>query len=222
MRILAIDAWPAYLERLRADPGEVDMLTQEILLNATEFFGHRKAFERLENEALSRLFALKPGENDTLRAWVVGCATGEEAYSLAITLLEQRAKRDVRPRIQVFASDLSEDGLQRGRLGLYPTEIETVMSPARLAKFFVREDDHGYRVTQLLRNIVVFAWHNVVKDFPFSQLDIVVCRRGLLDGFKPEIRQAVLRNFHYALKPHGLLIIDSSSRPDEETPQLFG
>jgi two-component system, chemotaxis family, CheB/CheR fusion protein len=222
MRILAIDAWPTYLERLRADAGEGEVLAHEVLLNAGEFFCQRESFERLENEALSGLFALKGGESDTLRAWVVGCSTGEDAYSLAITLLEQRAKLDLRPRIQVFASDLSEDALQRARLGLYPTEIETMMSSERLAKFFVREDDRAYRVTQALRNVVVFAWHDVVKDFPFSQLDLAVCRPGLLDGFKPEVRQAVLRNFHYALKPHGLLVADSNSGVDEEAPQLFG
>jgi two-component system CheB/CheR fusion protein len=216
-----MDSWPAYLQLLRSETDEVDALTQEILLNPTGFFGHQKVFERLERHELPRLFA-KTTENDTLRAWVVGCSTGEDAYSLAIALLEQRARLDIKPRVQVFASDLADDGLQRARLGCYPREIEAAISPARLTKFFIREDDHGYRVTQQLRNIVVFALHNVFKDLPFSQLDLVVCHRSLLDSLRAEVRQSVLRNFHYALRPHGLLVVDSSVGLDEEVPQLFG
>ena len=123
-------------------------------------------------------------------------------------------------RVQVFASDVAEESLQRARLGIYSPEIEDSISGERLAKFFVR-DEHGYRVRPELRNIVVFAFHDVVNDFPFSQLDLVVCRRDVLEDLKPEVRKTVLRNLHYSLRPHGLLVVDSSAGLDVEAPKLF-
>ncbi len=220
MRVRAIDDWPRYLELVRGDAREVDALAADLLSNVTEFFGHEGVSERLEADVLPRLFALKSDDSDTVRAWAVGCSTGEDAYSLAIALLEERLRREVQPRIQVFASDTAEEALQRARLGLYLPEIEASLSPERLEKFFV-VDERGYRVRPYLRNVVVFASHDVVKDFPFSQLDLIVCRRGLLENLKPDVRRAVLRNLHYALRPHGLLVVDPNAKVDLEAPQLF-
>ena len=220
MRIHARDDWSAYLELLRADTAEVEALANELLLNVTDFFSRENGFDRLEADVLPRLLATKTIDGDTLRAWVVGCSTGEDAYSLAIALLEQYARRAVQPRIQVFASDLAEGSLHRARLGSYPKEIEDLVSPQRLAAFFVREE-RGYRVRPELRDLVVFAAHDVVKDFPFSHLDLVLCRRSLLDDLLPDVRRAVLRNFHYALRLHGLLVVGGSVGLDVDAPHLF-
>jgi two-component system CheB/CheR fusion protein len=220
MRVRAAAGWAEYLALLRADAAEAEALANDVLLNVTEFFGDDKTYARLEADVLPRLLALKSGERDTLRAWVVGCSTGEHAYSLAITLLEQAARLAAGVRVQVFASEVGE-ALHRARAGFYPLEIEGSMSPARLAKFFVREDGRGYRVRPELREVVVFASHDFVNDFPFSQLDLVVCSGNLLDDLNREVRSAVLRNFHYALRPHGLLVVDSSAGVDADVSQLF-
>jgi two-component system CheB/CheR fusion protein len=220
MRVRAAAGWPEYLALLRADAAEAEALANDVLLNVTEFFGDDKTYACLEADVLPRLLALKSGERDTLRAWVVGCSTGEHAYSLAIALLEQAARRAAGVRVQVFASEVGE-ALHHARAGFYPLEIEASMSPARLAKFFVREDGRGYRVRPELREVVVFASHDVVNDFPFSQLDLVVCSGNLLDDLNRDVCSAVLRNFHYALRPHGLLVVESSAGVEADVSQLF-
>jgi two-component system CheB/CheR fusion protein len=220
MRVHAIDDCDAYIELVRTDAREAAALAEDLLLHVSEFFDGT-VLAGIESEALPRLFALKTTERDTLRAWVVGCSTGEDAYSLAITLLEERARRDSGTRLQVFASDVDEESLQHARAGVYPLEIEQSMSPERLEKFFVREGGRAYRVRSALRNAVVFASHDVVRDFPFSQLDLVVCRSGFLEDLKPEVRRAVLRNFHYALHAHGLLVVDASAALTADVRHLF-
>jgi two-component system CheB/CheR fusion protein len=219
MRLQAIDDWSKYLELLRSDAAEVQALAGDIHSNVAGSFRDEKAFARLEG-VLPRLFAAKAGNHDTVRAWVVGCSTGEEAYSLAIALLEERSRRGMQTLIQVFASDVGEESLQRARLGTYSSEIEASLSAERLMKFFVR-DERGYRVRSELRNAVVFACHDVVHDFPFSRLDLVVCRHGMLADLKPQVRRVVLRHFHHSLRPHGLLIVDSGVGLDLEAPELF-
>ena len=221
MRLHSTDDWSNYLDLLRAEPAEAADLAKDLQSNVAEFFREPETFSRLVTDVLPRLFALKSTQRDTLRAWVVGCSTGEEAYSLAIALVEQASDREPKPRLQVFASEMADEPLQRARAGFYPLEIEEAMSSSRLAKFFVRDHDRGYRVRHELRNLVVFAAHDVVNDFPFSQLDLVVCRGSLLDEFNADVRRAVLRNFHYALRPHGVLVVDSSAGLDLEVPHLF-
>jgi two-component system, chemotaxis family, CheB/CheR fusion protein len=221
MRLLAIDEWPDYVERLQAERDEAGVLANDLLQNVTEFPRDDGAFAKLESEVLPQLFARKSGSQHALRAWVVGCSTGEAAYALAIALLERRASLEMPPRIQVFASDMSDQALQRARLGFYPAEIETAIPQERLAKYFIKEDDRGYRVRPMLREVLLFAAHNVVKDFPFSQLDLILCPRGLLENLKPDARRSVLRTFHYALLPHGLLVVDSSQRLEADAPQYF-
>ena len=220
MRMHAIGDWPQYLKLLRADAGEAETLAADIVQHITEFFEQRHAFERLETEVLPQLVLSKFGADDTVRAWIVGCSTGEGAYSLAMTLLETRARGAVQPRVQVFASDVADEPLRRARLGVYPAEIAEAMSSERLRKFFVREDGM-YRVRAHLRDVVVFARHDVAEDFPFSQLDLVVCRPSVLESLKPDVRRMVLRNFHYGLRPHGFLILDSSTGLDAELSGFF-
>jgi two-component system, chemotaxis family, CheB/CheR fusion protein len=220
MRLKAIDDWSKYLELLRSDAAEAEALAGDVSSNAARFFRDEKMFGRLEGDVLPRLFALKASGRDTVRAWVVGCSTGEEAYSVAIALLEERSRRDAQAPIQVFASEVAEDSLQRARLGTYSPEIEDSLSAERLAKFFVR-DERGYRVRSELRDVVVFACHDVVRDFPFSRLDLIVCRHAVLEDLKPQARKAVVRHFHHSLRPHGLLVVDSSVGLDLDAPELF-
>jgi two-component system CheB/CheR fusion protein len=220
MRLHGFEDWPRYVDLVRSDSGEAEALCNELLLNVTEFFGHQPAFERLERSLLPKILEAKSDAHDTLRAWLVGCSTGEDAYSLAIALLEAREQRAVRPAIQLFASDLADEPLRYARLGVYPAEIAETMPSARLTKFFLREDG-TYRVRPHLRNLVVFARHDVVSDFPFSNLDLVVCGRTVLENLTPDARLAVLRNFHYGLLPNGVLMVDSAAALDIDAPSLF-
>ncbi|HEX6925419.1 MAG TPA: CheR family methyltransferase [Longimicrobiaceae bacterium] len=143
-----------------------------------------------------------------VRAWCVGCATGEEAYSLAIVLLEATMRLEPAPQIQVFASDLHERSIERARQGFYPGDIEAEVSPERLRRFFVREDG-GYRVRKEVRERVTFAPHDLLTDPPFSRLDLISCR-NLLIYLQRDAQRDVLELFHCALRPEGLLVFGSS------------
>jgi two-component system CheB/CheR fusion protein len=149
---------------------------------------------------------------DTVRIWVPGCATGEEAYSIAIIVLEEAARHDIRPAVQVFGSDLDTRALAIAREGLYPAAIEADVNEERLRRFFVHEGDH-YRVRRELRDIVLFAAHSVLKDPPFSRIDLISCR-NLLIYLDRELQQQVCSTFHYALNPGGYLIVGSSETAD--------
>ena len=188
MRLRAIDDWQKYLELLRDDATEAEALAGDVSSNVTGFFRDDKAFARLEGDVLPRLFALRSGDRDTVRVWIVGCCCGRGHLLARERVARGAARHDIETRVQIFASDVAEEALQRARLGIYAPEIEDWISGERLAKFFVR-DEHGYRVRPELRNIVVFAFHDVVNDFPFSQLDLVVCRPDVLEDLKPEVRK---------------------------------
>jgi len=168
----------AYARFLQANAAEVAALYQNLLISVTNFFRDPAVFARLEQVVIPQLFAGK-GPSDQVRVWVAGCATGEEAYSLAILLLEQTSRLDPPIPIQIFATDLSEPALLRGRAGLYPETIADDVSAERLARFFSREGG-GYRVNQRLRDCVLFAPHNLLKDPPFSKLDLITCRNLLI------------------------------------------
>src|SRR6185503_14455800 len=142
------------------------------------------------------------------RAWTIGCATGEEAYTLAILFFEHASKMEIRPKIQVFASDLDENSIMLAREGLYPAAIEADVSPERLERFFIREGDH-YRVTRELRDSVLFTNHNVLRDPPFSRQDIISCRNLLIYLQRP-LQDNVFNIFHYALRPGGYLFLGNS------------
>jgi two-component system, chemotaxis family, CheB/CheR fusion protein len=217
MRVRSMETIPEYLRLLEAEVDESTALASEVALNVTEFFADEDASRRLERDILPQLFERKNGHG-AIRAWCVGCATGEEAYSLAMQLVEQRTSRKASLRLQVFAGDADEALLQRARLGVYPPEIAASVSEARLATFFVR-DERGYRVRPELRRTVTFARHDVFTDFPFSHLDLIVCRRRMLRNLTPAARRAVLQSFQFALEPHGVLIVSQEDAFDE--PRLF-
>ncbi|HEY9199251.1 MAG TPA: chemotaxis protein CheB [Gammaproteobacteria bacterium] len=196
-----------YLEFLRLTPGEVRLLAEEFLITVTRFFRDAGAFEHLETEAIPRLFEGRTSV-DRIRVWSVGCATGEEAYSIAMLLLEQAARVPDPPELEIFASDLREHSLERAREGRYPDTIEADVSPQRLQRFFVNEGG-GYRVRKEVREIVVFASHNLLRDPPFSRLQLIVCR-NLLIYLQRQAQNDVIDLFHYALEPGGLLLLGPS------------
>ena len=195
-----------YLGRLRETPAEAEALLDDLLISVTNFFRDPEAFDGLA-DAVPGLFEGKRAE-DEVRVWVPACATGEEAYSIAILLLEHAATLVAPPRIQVFATDLSERAVHTAREGRYPESIEADVTRERLNKFFAHESGH-YRVTETLRETVVFAQHSLLSDPPFSRLDLVSCR-NLLIYFQRELQQRVLALFHYSLRPDGLLFLGAS------------
>ena len=217
LHVTGADSLPAYLSRLREDAAEADALLDDLLISVTNFFRDPEAFETFERTA-ARLFEGK-GPGDEVRAWVAGCATGEEAYSVAMLLLEHAATLAEPPRIQVFATDLSDKAVQTARAGTYPESIEADVSPKRLRRFFAHENGQ-YRVAERLRETVLFAPHSLLVDPPFSRLDLVSCR-NLLIYFQRDLQQQALALFHYAVRPGGLLFLGTSESPDVG-PELFG
>ena len=200
-----------YLEFLRGNPKEANALADEFLITVTQFFRDAEVFGYLEKEVIPELFKGKTA-SDSIRVWSVGCATGEEAYSVAMLLLEQAGRLAEAPHIEIFASDLHEPSLRRAREGLFPDTIEADVSAERLRRFFVKEDN-SYRIRQELREHVVFASHNLLRDPPFSRIDLIVCR-NLLIYLQRELQSDVIELFHYALNPGGLLLLGPSESID--------
>ena len=212
MQINQISDLSDYLDMVRDSPEEQRRLFEDLLITVTEFFRDPEVFEEIGRSVIPRLFKDKTG-GDTLRIWSVGCSTGEEAYSLAMLLIEQADREEDPPSFQVFASDVHQPSLQVARQGLYPKAIEADVSPERLQRFFIR-DNAGYRVREDLRGTVTFAPHNFLKDPPFSRLDLVVCRNVLI-YLRREVQKDVLRVFHYALNPGGLLVLGTSESVED-------
>ncbi|HYY43502.1 MAG TPA: CheR family methyltransferase, partial [Pyrinomonadaceae bacterium] len=202
---------PAYLEYVRKHPAEVQGLLRDLLISVTNFFRDPEAFRRLEGEIVPRLFADK-AMGDQLRVWVSGCATGEEAYSLAMLLAEHADTLASPPALQVFATDIDEDALAHGRSGLYPNTIAADVSQERLKRFFVMEGQY-YRVKRELREMVLFAPHNILRDPPFSKLNLVSCR-NLLIYINRQMQERIIEIFHFALKPGGFLFLGTSESAD--------
>ncbi|MBX3501067.1 MAG: PAS domain-containing protein [Alphaproteobacteria bacterium] len=207
MQVLQIDQIPEFIERLRKEPQELDALLQDLLIGVTNFFRDPAAFEALEREVIAALFHGK-GPDDSVRVWVPGCSTGEEAYSIAILLREHMPKTQAAPRLQIFASDIDEQSLQIARVGRYPSTIARDVSPARLERHFVREDG-SYRIASDLREICLFSAHNLLRDAPFSKLDLVSCR-NLLIYLTPDLQNRLIPLFHYALNDPGFLFLGTS------------
>ncbi|WP_159729358.1 chemotaxis protein CheB [Methylosinus sp. Ce-a6] len=200
-----------YLDFLRGDATEAQLLAEEFLITVTRFFRDAEVYDYLEKEIVPRLFEGKTSL-ETIRVWSVGCATGEEAYSVAMLMLEQAGRVTAAPKIEIFASDLHEPSLRRAREGEYADSIEAEVSPERLERFFVREDTN-YRIRKDVREIVVFANHNLLRDPPFSRLDLIICR-NLLIYLQRELQNDVIDLFHYALNPEGLLLLGPSESID--------
>jgi two-component system CheB/CheR fusion protein len=196
-----------YARFLRKNPGEVEALYQDILIHVTRFFRDPETFEALKATILPRLFADR-SRPEPLRVWVLGCSTGEEAYSIAITFAELAKAKGAQVPVQVFATDLNGAVIEKARAGVYPKSIARDVSPERLRTFFV-EVDGCYRISKAIREMCVFARHNVLTDPPFSQMDLISCR-NLLIYLEPALQQRVVPLLHYALKPGGFLLLGNS------------
>ncbi len=214
MALHAQESLGAYADRLKGDAAEVEALSQDLLVSVTSFFRDPDVFTALKTVVFPKLAADKP-PNEPVRVWVPGCSTGQEAYSLAIALVEFYDGKPVRPPIQIFSTDLGEKvSLDRARGGLYPEGIEGEVSAERLRRFF-HHDDHGYRVHKMIRDLCVFARHDVTTDPPFSHVDLISCRNLLIYLTTP-LQKRVLAAFHYALNVPGYLLLGSAETAGEQ------
>ena len=200
-----------YVDLLRSEPEEVEDLLRDLLITVTNFFRDPEAFAALETKIIPKLFEGKTAQ-DTVRVWVAGCGTGEEAYSLGMLLLEQAQKLDSPPRIQIFASDINAQAIRIGRECKYDEAITVDVSPERLERFFTKEGNL-YRVKKELRELVLFAPHNLLRDPPFSKLDLVTCRNLLIYLNRPT-QERVIELFHFSLIRSGYLFLGSSESID--------
>jgi two-component system, chemotaxis family, CheB/CheR fusion protein len=197
----------SYLKRLENDPPELDALYRDLLISVTSFFRDPETFGYLKSDVIPHI--LKQGHGDLpIRVWVPGCATGEEAYSIAILLLESLQSPAGSTRVQIFASDISKQAIQTARDGLYPENIASDVSSERLRRFFVKVND-GYQVSKQVRDLCIFAVQDVTKDPPFSRMDLITCRNLLIYLGVP-LQKKVLAAFQYALNPDGHLVLGSS------------
>ena len=193
-----------YVELLERSPEEVRGLFQDLLIHVTRFFREPESFEALAAEVFPKL--LDGNDPDRpIRAWVCGCATGEEPYSLAIALLEFLQQRQSTARIHIFATDVSETAIEHARSGVYPASIADDVGAERLRRFFTRSDGH-YRVSKQIRDLCVFARQDLTRDPPFSRLDLVMCRNVLI-YMNPVLQRKLIGLFHYALHPDGHLVL---------------
>lgn len=201
-----------YVDRLRDDPNELNLLYKDLLIGVTKFFRDTEAFQHLEKDVLPQLL-LKVRPEDELRIWVAGCATGEEAYSLAILVHEQleRIKRQI--SVKIFATDVHRSSLEFASAGIYSEPSVSEVSAERLQRYFTRVKN-GYRIDQDLRQMIVFAPHNIIKDAPFTKIDLVTCR-NLLIYLETQAQKKAISLFHFALNTGGVMMMGPSESPGE-------
>lgn len=196
-----------YLGRLANNPREVQSLFDDILINVTEFFRDPESFTALNTLVWPGILKDRPG-GMPIRIWVPGCSTGEEVYSIAMCLLEFLDDREIEIPVQIFATDVSEAVISKARAGIYPENIIADVTPERLRRFFVKVD-RGYEISKRIRELCIFARHNLVKDPPFSKLDLISCRNVLIYLGSP-LQKKIVPILHYALKPSGFLMLGAS------------
>jgi two-component system CheB/CheR fusion protein len=215
MAVSRIATLQDYASHLESNPAEATALYEDCLISVTSFFRDPEVFDVLREQILSIL--LKDRSSDApLRVWVPGCATGEEAYSIAMCLLERMAKLASNPALQIFATDLSEGALARAREGRYLVNIERDVSPERLRRFFTKEGDH-YLISKAIREMCLFARHDLTRDPPYSRLDLISCRNVLI-YLEPRLQELVFATFHYALRPDGFLIVGPAETVGSSSP----
>ncbi|MCE7984971.1 MAG: PAS domain S-box protein [Caldilinea sp. CFX5] len=211
MRAAGASALGQYLELLKTNAGETLTLFRACLVSVTSFFRDADAYAMLERDCIPQLFQGK-GRSDLVRVWVAGCATGEEAYSVAMQLAERAAQITDPPRWQIFATDLDEAAITIARRGLYPATIAKDIAPGRLQRYFT-EENGCYRVKPEIRENILFAAHDLLRDPPFSRLDLICCRNVLIYFTRPA-QEKVFATFHYALNPSGYLFLGASESID--------
>jgi two-component system CheB/CheR fusion protein len=196
-----------YVGRLRSDPQEVSLLFHDLLIGVTSFFRDPETFEVLRRTIIPQLFAGKPGDG-VVRVWVPGCATGEEAYSLAMLIREHMTTLSAAPRVQIFATDLDEAAITLARAGRYPSALVKPVPAEYLTRFFTATDG-SYAVTKDIRELCTFSAHSLIRDPPFSRIDLISCRNVLI-YLDSDLQARVVRTFHYALAPGGVLVLSGS------------
>jgi len=210
MAVCRIETLRDYASELEKNEVEARALHEDCLISVTSFFRDSEVFQALSEQVLPPLLADR--DSDTpVRIWVPGCATGEEVYSLAMCLLERTAELSRNPSLQIFATDLSETALAKARDGTYPSSIARDVSPERLQRFFSKMGDH-YRISKAIREMCVFARHDLTRDPPYSRMDLISCR-NLLIYLEPSLQEVVFATFHYALRPEGFLVVGPAETP---------
>ena len=202
-----------YATALGKDPEELNSLYKDLLIGVTQFFRDRQAFEIISKEVIPKIIEKKRDSNDAIRVWIAGCATGEEAYSIAISFYEAFENEVHRPNIKIFATDVHRKSLQFASLGVYPEASFGEVSPERLDKFFNKRID-GYEIIPEIRKMIVFAPHDLANDAPFTKLDLVTCR-NLLIYFQPVVQKKVISLFHFALRTGSYMFLGPSETPGD-------
>ncbi|MFA6014215.1 MAG: chemotaxis protein CheB [Gallionellaceae bacterium] len=214
MTVNQVDSLESYVQYLQQTPSEIESLFRDLLIGVTNFFRDSEAFHELEQQVIPKLFAGKPA-GSLIRIWSPGCSTGEEAYSIAILLLEHMETLKQNYTFQIFATDIDSHAIAIARAGLYPASIAADLTPDRLARFFTAEIGSGaYRVHKGIRNMLIFSEQDVIKDSPFSKLDLISCR-NLMIYLSGELQQKLISLFHYALNPGGMLFLGTSESVGE-------
>ena len=207
MQVIGASDGMKYLELLREKPDEAELLFRDLLINVTAFFRDSEGFDYLRREVIPELLRDK-GAGDTVRIWTPGCSSGEEAYSIAILMSEALARARPRPLVQIFATDIDEQMLQKARAARYPHSAVREVPPELLDRYFFAQEDN-YVLTQNIRDMVRVSSHNLIKDPPFSRVDLIVCR-NLLIYFNASLQQRLIPVFHYSLRPQGWLFLGSA------------
>ncbi|MCA1785070.1 MAG: chemotaxis protein CheR, partial [Desulfobacteraceae bacterium] len=226
MAVNQIGTMDDYVKFLQTTPAEAEALFRDMLIGVTSFFRDPEAFAALTEQAVPKLFAGRPA-GASIRVWVPGCSTGEEAYSLAILLQEYLEKHRQSFNLQIFATDIDSRAVAVARAGIYPVSIGVDITPERLARFFVPEpcgtdqNPQTYRIHKNIRDIVVFSEQNVIKDPPFSRLDLISCR-NLLIYMNGDLQKKLIPLFHYALNQDGFLFLGTSETVGEHGDLFSG
>lgn len=211
MQVRAVASLPEYRAVLKADQNEGGALLKDMLIGVTNFFRDRDAFEALASNIIPPLFEGKqPGEQ--VRVWIAACSTGEEAYSIAMLLSDHESRQSKPPEVQLFATDIDDEAIAVARKGLYPASIVADVPAPKLSEYFTKEEA-CYRIKKPIRDKILFASHNLLRDPPFSKLDLIACR-NLLIYLNREMQAQVLEMFHFALNPGGYLFLGSSESAD--------
>jgi two-component system CheB/CheR fusion protein len=208
MAVHQIDGMDEYVRYLQQTPSEVELLFNDLLIGVTSFFRDKDAFAALEAKVIPYLFENKYADA-SIRVWASGCSTGEEAYSIAILLQERMEALKQNFKLQVFATDIDGKAIEQARAGVYPGNVAADITPERLARYFIQNEDGSYRIHKTIRDILVFSVQNLIKDPPFSKLDLISCR-NLLIYLGAELQKKIIPIFHYALNPNGILFLGTS------------
>ena len=215
MAVHQIEKLEDYVRYLQLTSKEVDALFRDLLIGVTNFFRDPEVFEELQKSVIPKLLTGRPA-GATIRVWVAGCSTGEEAYSLAMLIREQMDEMKVNFKVQIFATDIDRTAIDHARAGIYPSSIIADISAERLAHFFYEEqpDANAYRIHKNIRDMLIFSEHDFIKDPPFSKLDLISCRNVLI-YISTELQKKLMPVFHYALNPGGFLVLGSSESVGE-------